>query len=262
MAEKGFVYVLTNPAMPGIVKVGKTARVPDKRIRDPDLTSTGVPTLFVVEYYSFFEEMGRAEVRAHEILRHSRFGKEFFKVDVAQAIIAIESTGLPFTKLFSKAEDEEKARQLRTKEELLKSEEKAKHLRIKEESLRSEEKRVREILDGIAAEINAKENARTKLPFREAEKERIREVEIDKLAKEILEEVGLRVKEMQQNGEHLDQDQIDKIRYYDNLTPGQQAEVRCRVRDRNNKLQQIDPLTRKVWANALNEFVKKLPFPL
>lgn len=117
MVEKGFVYVLTNPAMPGIVKVGKTARVPDKRILDSDLTSTGVPTPFVVEYYAFFQEMGRAERRAHEKLGQFHFGKEFFRVDKALAIIAIESVGLSFTRLFLRQEEGGKARELICNEE-------------------------------------------------------------------------------------------------------------------------------------------------
>ncbi|MFT7387743.1 MAG: hypothetical protein ACI8VC_000984 [Candidatus Endobugula sp.] len=44
--EAGIVYVLTNPAMPGIVKIGKTSRDSvDARLNE--LYSTGVPVPFV-----------------------------------------------------------------------------------------------------------------------------------------------------------------------------------------------------------------------
>ena len=41
----GVVYVLTNPAMPGIVKIGKTSRS-DIHARLNELYSTGVPLPF------------------------------------------------------------------------------------------------------------------------------------------------------------------------------------------------------------------------
>ena len=41
---EGSVYVLTNPAMPNMVKIGKTTR--DVELRLADLYSTGVPLPF------------------------------------------------------------------------------------------------------------------------------------------------------------------------------------------------------------------------
>ena len=46
MDKKGFIYVMTNPSMPGIVKVGMSKRVPTERALDNDLNSTGIPTPF------------------------------------------------------------------------------------------------------------------------------------------------------------------------------------------------------------------------
>jgi len=43
---EGSVYVLTNPAMPNMVKIGKTTR--DVELRLVDLYSTGVPLPFNV----------------------------------------------------------------------------------------------------------------------------------------------------------------------------------------------------------------------
>ena len=45
---EGRVYVLTNPAMPNMVKIGKTTR--DVELRLADLYSTGVPLPFECEY--------------------------------------------------------------------------------------------------------------------------------------------------------------------------------------------------------------------
>lgn len=64
MSKKGFVYILTNPSMPGLVKVGMTQKVPTERIKDQDLNATGIPTKFVVEYYAFFDDMVNAEKKS------------------------------------------------------------------------------------------------------------------------------------------------------------------------------------------------------
>jgi hypothetical protein len=46
--RRGYIYVLSNPSMPGIVKVGRTFREP--RARAAELSaSTGVPTPFKIE---------------------------------------------------------------------------------------------------------------------------------------------------------------------------------------------------------------------
>jgi hypothetical protein len=42
MTSEGIVYVLTNPAIPGMVKIGKTCRGMDARLNE--LYSTGVPS--------------------------------------------------------------------------------------------------------------------------------------------------------------------------------------------------------------------------
>lgn len=44
-SEQGIVYVLTNPVMPGLVKIGKTSR-DEVQTRLNELYSTGVPVPF------------------------------------------------------------------------------------------------------------------------------------------------------------------------------------------------------------------------
>ena len=46
--NEGIVYVLTNHAMPGMVKIGKTGREVETRLRD--LYTTGVPLPFECAY--------------------------------------------------------------------------------------------------------------------------------------------------------------------------------------------------------------------
>ena len=107
--KSGFVYVMTNQSMPGLVKVGMSARNPALRAKDNDLTSTGVPTQFEVKYSALFDDMCIAEKLAHQNLARYHYNKEFFKTDIATAIYAIESVGIPFTLHFSLPEEQKKA---------------------------------------------------------------------------------------------------------------------------------------------------------
>jgi broad-specificity NMP kinase len=86
---EGWVYVLTNEHMPGVVKIGQTANEP--KIRASELQTTGVPGEFVVEYQALFEDYARIERSAHRALVEHRVSsnREFFRIDVARAILAI-----------------------------------------------------------------------------------------------------------------------------------------------------------------------------
>lgn len=80
----GFLYVLTNPSMPGLVKVGKTVR--DPRIRVKELSSpTGVPTPFELAYVEAFDDCHTAERRVHAALAAGGIRvsskREFFEAD-------------------------------------------------------------------------------------------------------------------------------------------------------------------------------------
>lgn len=95
---KGFVYVLSNVSMPGLIKVGMTTKVPEGRAKELS-SATASPTPFVIEYYAMFDDMEKAERLAHQKLNHYHHGKEFFKATPSQAVQVIESLGLPFTRL-------------------------------------------------------------------------------------------------------------------------------------------------------------------
>lgn len=68
MAE-GIVYLLTNPAMPGMVKIGKTGR--DVEVRLNDLYTTGVPLPFECVYAARVSDMGKVEKTFHNALAHT-----------------------------------------------------------------------------------------------------------------------------------------------------------------------------------------------
>lgn len=76
----GFLYVLTNPTMPGVVKVGQTERHP--QIRATELsTSSGIPTPFIVEFFIEVTDAVKAEQLVHSELSKVRVSsdKEFVK---------------------------------------------------------------------------------------------------------------------------------------------------------------------------------------
>lgn len=83
----GFVYLLSNPSMPNIVKIGSTERTIKERISE--LSSvTSLPTPFVVEYYLIVEDPMMFEKSLHEEFKEYRVNekREFFQISVEEAI--------------------------------------------------------------------------------------------------------------------------------------------------------------------------------
>ena len=89
--SKGYVYVLSNPAMPGLLKIGMTTGCVDARATQ--LSSTGVPLDFVVEARYKCSDCADFERFVHTSLSEYRFNdkKEFFKIDVGAAKSKISS---------------------------------------------------------------------------------------------------------------------------------------------------------------------------
>ena len=79
----GFVYILSNPSMPGILKIGSTERTVKERVAELSAT-TGVPTPFRVEHYILTEDPKGLEQSLHEELSEFRVNgnREFFKVSL------------------------------------------------------------------------------------------------------------------------------------------------------------------------------------
>ena len=87
----GYIYILTNPAMPGLVKIGHTARDPQTRAAELS-AATGVPGRFVVAWAHPVCDHEALEGLAHGRLNRYRVNahREFFSCTVTQARRIIE----------------------------------------------------------------------------------------------------------------------------------------------------------------------------
>jgi len=85
--DKGIVYVLTNPAMPGLVKIGKTVRGSVEG-RLNELYSTGVPVPFECAYAARVADEAEVERAFHQAFGPYRINpkREFFEIEPDQAI--------------------------------------------------------------------------------------------------------------------------------------------------------------------------------
>jgi len=95
----GFIYILSNPAMPGLLKIGSTSGPVEKRVRQLS-NATAVPEPFRLQVkIPVYESLRSAERKAHAALDiyRDRRGREFFRVplDVARTLVerALGATG-------------------------------------------------------------------------------------------------------------------------------------------------------------------------
>jgi hypothetical protein len=82
-----YLYILSNPSMPGLLKVGWTSDFPETR-RLQELFTTGVPEPFRLEFCLEVVNGLGAEKKAHKALEMYRYraNREFFKIDVGNAV--------------------------------------------------------------------------------------------------------------------------------------------------------------------------------
>lgn len=89
MAE--YVYILINPAIPNLVKIGRTDRSPEDRASE--LATTGVPTAFIVAYEHQVGNSRGAESAIHALLQEKGFrpeaSREFFKIPLKTAVAVV-----------------------------------------------------------------------------------------------------------------------------------------------------------------------------
>ena len=88
---EGYVYVLSNPAMPDLVKIGFTTQ-DDINVRLRELFSTGVPAPFQVEYACKLPDYRKVESALHRAFHPQRVHpkREFFNIEPDQAIAILE----------------------------------------------------------------------------------------------------------------------------------------------------------------------------
>ena len=80
----GFIYILSNGSMPGLLKIGYTTRTVRERVQELN-RPTGVPIPFKVEAYFQLDSPEAHERRVHLALTSCREGKEFFRIDTEAA---------------------------------------------------------------------------------------------------------------------------------------------------------------------------------
>jgi hypothetical protein len=109
------VYVLTNPAMPGLVKIGKTTQT-EVEERMKQLYGTGVPVPFDCAFACQVKDAGEVEKALHFAFGNHRINpnREFFKIEAERVIsvlrlLKVEDITLEFEKqLDSDIEDIDK----------------------------------------------------------------------------------------------------------------------------------------------------------
>lgn len=86
------VYVLTNPAMRGIVKIGATTR-DDPQVRMKELYTTGVPLPFDCAVAIEVDESERLEKALHSAFGPYRLNpsREFFEIEAYQAEVILRT---------------------------------------------------------------------------------------------------------------------------------------------------------------------------
>lgn len=99
----GWLYCLSNPAMPGLLKIGKTSSNPSKRAYQ--LYTTSVPQPFKIEIAKRVNNFEAKERLIHNLLekldKRVNSNREFFSVDLATIKNIFELIdGEPFTPVY------------------------------------------------------------------------------------------------------------------------------------------------------------------
>ena len=91
---QGIVYVLSNPAMPGMVKIGKTT-AEDPQVRLDQLYNTSVPVPFECEVAVRVQDVGQCEQVLHQAFAQCRVNprREFFKIEAEDVIPLLRYLG-------------------------------------------------------------------------------------------------------------------------------------------------------------------------
>ena len=113
---KGWVYIISNRSMPGLIKVGCTGQDPE--LRAEGLGGTHSPHPYKVEYEILIEQPEKIEGLAHRALSEYREGKEWFRCTVEKGIAAVKQVAgdLIINETFKHA-DRKKSEELQTQED-------------------------------------------------------------------------------------------------------------------------------------------------
>jgi hypothetical protein len=88
----GFVYIMSNPSFPGLIKIGKSGKDPEGRMNELD--GTGLPTPFKLEFSALVDNHHKFERELHIHFDYARANKqrEFFAVPIKEVIAKIISS--------------------------------------------------------------------------------------------------------------------------------------------------------------------------
>lgn len=102
----GWIYVLVNSQMPGVVKIGRTDRSPRERV-DEISAATGVPAPFVLVWEEQVSDSVAAESEVHRLLYSHRTSddREFFRLDPKSAIEAVSQVAAKYSPAAEPAEE-------------------------------------------------------------------------------------------------------------------------------------------------------------
>ena len=111
----GYVYILQNDSMPGLLKIGQTARNSRERAKELS-SSTSVPTLFRVVFELSSDRHEILEREVHRKLARYRVGdnQEFFKCTAGIAIKAIREIHSEHLKATDRSLSENLQRELKS----------------------------------------------------------------------------------------------------------------------------------------------------
>jgi len=92
--DRGWVYIISNSAWPGLIKVGYSTNHPN--VRAKELKTTGVPTPYKVNFSVIVDNPRALEAKVHKYLRKYHKDGEWFKcsTEIAKAAIEEVHTGV------------------------------------------------------------------------------------------------------------------------------------------------------------------------
>ncbi|WP_298125238.1 GIY-YIG nuclease family protein [Brevundimonas sp.] len=123
--SEGFVYILTNEAMPGYVKIGLTTQ-DDVKTRMQQLHTTGLPLPFELAYSARVADCRRIEKALHFVFDDARTARnrEFFRIDPDKAraiieLVALDTQTLSDEDQLISPDDREAIEQVKARREIL-----------------------------------------------------------------------------------------------------------------------------------------------
>lgn len=95
-----WVYILSNPSIPNLYKIGYTKDTPENRAKEVS-KATGVPVQFIVEWAFRCFDGENLEYEVHKYLDKYRENsrREFFKITLEEAKEAIKFLGKNYTNI-------------------------------------------------------------------------------------------------------------------------------------------------------------------